>query len=216
MQRATSDDSTSSLLERGRYTLRRLQSEPETEALAADLAPKHDRLAKAALSLEAHQFERTVLTGRLHAFDADFDATLSEGNNHLLAYVRKDRDSDCYRTFLPSGRLAETVDAPFEDDANAAARIVAAAARYPDAMPPDVVARIVAAAGAVTEALTAIRAQNARIAEAETEVTLARLPLLRAYNELHPRLQLLFPDRPARVESFFQGARRRRSEPTPE
>jgi hypothetical protein len=171
--------------------------------LGAALQPVRERYVSAVGVVAELSFEQQVLTGSITGEDSLFDPILSLINDHLLLGVGKNRDSEVYRSFYPSGRLQESTRAPSIEDPKIAERIAAAAKAHPNMVPDSQVTELVEVGARIAELISKAEANASALANANLALELATIPLVRLYNENFHQLRLLFPEREAFVESFY-------------
>lgn len=209
MQKLSTDDSNSYIKRAARYHCARLLGNAKTKEIGGGFAELFARFGTALDAQNEAQFKATVIAGELGFADAGFDAAVASLNRSLLDTVNGDRSSATYRAFFPSGRIEETTRGPYERNADEAKRFLSASEAFPRAVAAEKVSATVEAASAVSTAIAAIAQQSALVGKHRGDVAIARVPLIRSYNEDHPRVQLLLTGvSEAQVESFFYRERR--------
>lgn len=185
------------------YHVGRLETHKKTKALLDVFVPIYQTYNSHWEKWNKARVRRAILFGILEFCDGDFDSAHSDLNSVLLAHVKRDRDSVVYRTFYPSGRLEETVNAPYTDTITTVNRIVAAHKAYPEAASQDLIDAIQATGADVISAADALRQHEVEIANHRANMQIARIPLVREYNNNPSHLRILFQNRKRLVESFF-------------
>ena len=207
MSKASDSDSVPLLIRRGDFHFRRLGRRATAKALQTEFEGPHETLKKAHGDLLDAAFERTVHTGDVEGAMATFRGAVGLVGAEVYAAAKRKRKSDLYRAFFPTGRTKETTKAPPEDVGAASQRIADAAAKHPGACTAESVAAVADGATEVADLLVQGAAKDAAVEAAEETVAQVRVPWTAMYNSHDPKLQLLFPDNPALVASFFLRAK---------
>lgn len=183
----------------------RLRSRPESAPFAAEIDDLRGMIRSANdVFLEARE-TRVAATAELEYLDGELDAGIADLARQALVEVRGKRDDERYRRLFaaaPSDATRPVGGASQERYVRGIlAQLTSEASPFPGLREQ---------AAPIEATLTALKEAEQRRADlyvaeatATTERTIALDRARREYNQMHPRLRLLFPRQRRLVESFF-------------
>lgn len=186
-----------------RFLSIRLRSQPETSALAPEIDAERTRVREAEERwLEAREL-RVAATAELEFRDGELDRAVADLARHALALVQGRRDDDRYRQLFAVRPAKGTAPVGGDVQERYVRTILAHLSQEPWAALREHEKPIEDA----LEALRSVEARRAELYVPEQMAASERIAMFdqarRAYNAMHSRLRLLFPERDALVESFF-------------
>ncbi len=192
-----------------RFASIRLHSRPQTADLATSVDAERTAIREREDAwLEARE-RRIAASAEVEYLDGKLDDGIMDLSRQALVEVKGDRDDPRYRRLFAEAPSAGLAPVAGTDEAHFVRAVLAQLSS--DSPPfPD----LKGGAPDLQSTLTALQdAENRREdlyvpeSTARTDLDVALDHARRVYNLLYPRLQLLFPDDPGLVESFFASVR---------
>ena len=204
MQSLNDKTTASRTLEATSFLIRRLGSRPQTRELVAAMVEVRQALRSADDSWQEARTARMAATAEVEFQDEWLDGGVMQVGRVARALVEGQTGDPRYTALFPIAPSAAM--APVGGDAQA--RFVKAMIQQLEGDDAFVSLRhhattLTERAEALTTALAAREELYLAEAQADAVRTRAADAARRAYNLMYPRLQLIFPDRPTLVESFF-------------
>lgn len=183
----------------------RLRSRPETAELAPEVDAERARVRQAEEAwLQAREM-RIAATAEIDYLDAALDLAVADLSRLALVEVRGNRNDERYKRLFPASPSAATSSVGGEGQGRYVRALLAQLTSSSGPFPS-----LAGQAPTIEAALTALSESEQRrdalyIPEstAATERTAALDRARRVYNQMYPRLRLLFPDNLRLVESYF-------------
>ncbi len=200
-----------------RFVTIRLRSRPQTKALAAETQVQRDALKAAGEAYDEAVEERVAATAEVEYVDSVLDVSVLDLSRELLALNGGDRQDPRFTKLFPVAP-AETVRPVTTEGQNRAVRVIVELLKEDPNLAP-----LRHHAASIGEKLAnleaALKARDGRYVD-EDKANANRRQVMdharRMYRMLMPRLQLIFPNDPVLVESFFLtlSATNKREDPT--
>lgn len=188
-----------------RFTNVRLRSRPETAGLAADIKQERAALLEAYEAYLDAREERVAGSAEVAYLDGRVDGEVMDVSRGLLVITRGRTDTPLYRALFPTAP-SEAVRGTADDPQTRLVRGVIEELRSNADLKSlihhaDALEKLQGDLDAAKQRREDLYVPEGR-AFARYQVALDHAR--RTYNLLHPRLQLMFPDDPLLVESFFK------------